>query len=161
MCVVYVSMQWFGVCVCVCVYSVCQFAVVWCVCAVCCSCVVSRSNAMMSVSCILQLCCVNAMMSMSCVLQRRPYSLCQACLSTVTQESGHQLWPRQVQAPHCWILFYSILFCSLLFSSRLCPSTAGSSPLPESFNFVCLLLSMSILLLVAPECHLSKVILVF
>ena len=33
---------------------------------------------------------------------------------------------------------------SVLFCSRLCPSTAGSSPLPESSNFLCPLLSLSI-----------------
>ena len=56
-------------------------------------------------------------------------------------------------------LFYSILFYSILFYSRLCPSTAGRSPPPESPKFLCLLLSLSMPLPVAP--HLSNVVLVF
>ena len=55
-----------------------------------------------------------------------------------------------------WFLFYSILFYS-----RLCPSTAGSSPPPESSIFLCPLLSSSTPLLVAPQCHLSNDVLVF
>ena len=43
-----------------------------------------------------------------------------------------------------------------LFYSRLCPSTAGSSPPPESSIFLCPLLSLSILLPVAPQCQLSN-----
>ena len=50
---------------------------------------------------------------------------------------------------------------SIVFYSRLCPSTAGSSPLPESSNFLCPLLSLSIPLPVAPQCHLSNDILIF
>ena len=53
-------------------------------------------------------------------------------------------------------LFYSILFCP-----GLCPSTAGSSPPPESPIFLCPLLSLSIPLPVAPQCHLSKDVLAF
>ena len=53
-----------------------------------------------------------------------------------------------------------ILFCSILFYSRLCPSTAGSSPPPESSNFLCPLLSLSIPLPVVPQCHLSNDVLV-
>ena len=49
----------------------------------------------------------------------------------------------------------------VLFYSRLCPSTAGSSPPPESSIFLCPLLSLSIMLLVAPQCHLSNDVLVF
>ena len=49
----------------------------------------------------------------------------------------------------------------LVFYSRLCPSTAGSSPPPVSSNFLCPLLSLSIPLLVAPQCHLSDDVLVF
>ena len=49
----------------------------------------------------------------------------------------------------------------ILFCSRLCPSTAGSSPPPESSIFLCPLLSSSIPLLVAPQCHLSSDVLVF
>ena len=45
---------------------------------------------------------------------------------------------------------------AILFYSRLCSSTAGSSPPPESSIFLCPLLSSSIPLLVAPECHLSN-----
>ena len=45
--------------------------------------------------------------------------------------------------------------------SRLCPSTAASSPLPESSNFLCPLLFLSIPLPVAPQCHLSNDVLVF
>ena len=41
-----------------------------------------------------------------------------------------------------------------LFYSRLCPSTAGRSPPPESSNFFCPLLSLSILLPFAPQCPL-------
>ena len=55
--------------------------------------------------------------------------------------------------------FYSILFNP--FYSRLCPSTAGSSPPPESSIFLCPLLSLSIPLPVAPQCHLSNDVLVF
>ena len=50
---------------------------------------------------------------------------------------------------------------SILFYSRLCPSTAGSSPPPESSIFFCPLLSSSIPLLAAPQCHLSNDVLVF
>ena len=52
----------------------------------------------------------------------------------------------------------SILF---YFYSRLCPSTAGSSPPPWSSIFLCPLLSSSVPLLVAPQCHLSNDFLVF
>ena len=48
-----------------------------------------------------------------------------------------------------------------LFYSRLCPSIAGSNPPPESSSFLCLLLSLSILLPVAPQCHLANHVLVF
>ena len=44
----------------------------------------------------------------------------------------------------------------ILFYSRLCPCTAGSSPAPESPNFVYPCLSLSIPLPVAPQCHLSN-----
>ena len=54
------------------------------------------------------------------------------------------------------VLLYSVLFYSILFYSRLCPSTAGSSPPPESSIFLCPLLSLSIPLPVAPQCHLSN-----
>ena len=50
---------------------------------------------------------------------------------------------------------------SILFYSRLCPSTAGSSPPPESSIFLCPLLSLSIPLPVAPQRHLSNDVLVF
>ena len=50
---------------------------------------------------------------------------------------------------------------SILFYSRLCPSTVGSSPPPESSIFLCPLLSLSIPLPVAPQCHLSNHVLVF
>ena len=50
---------------------------------------------------------------------------------------------------------------SILFYSRLCPSTAGSSPPPESSIFLCPLLSWFIPLPVAPQCHLSNDVLVF
>ena len=46
--------------------------------------------------------------------------------------------------------------CSTLFYSRLCPSTAGSSPPPESPIFLCPLLSLSIPLPVVPQCQLSN-----
>ena len=52
-------------------------------------------------------------------------------------------------------------FYSILFYPRLCPSTAGSSPPPESSIFLCPLLSSSIPLLVAPQCHLSNDVWVF
>ena len=55
------------------------------------------------------------------------------------------------------ILFYCVLFGSILF----CPSTAVSSPPPESSNFLCPLLSLSILFPVALQCHLSNDVLVF
>ena len=42
-----------------------------------------------------------------------------------------------------------------LFCFRLCPSSAGSSPPPES-NFFCLLLSLSIPLPVAPQSSLQR-----
>ena len=57
--------------------------------------------------------------------------------------------------------FCSILFCSILFYSRLCLCTAGSSPPPESSNFHCPLLPLSIPLPCAPHCHLSNDVLVF
>ena len=47
------------------------------------------------------------------------------------------------------------------FWSSLCPSTSGSNPLPESANFLCLLLSLSVWFPVSPHSHLSKDILVF
>ena len=50
---------------------------------------------------------------------------------------------------------------SILFYSVLCPSTAGRGPPPESSNCLCPLLSLSIPLLVAPQCHLSNDVLVF
>ena len=50
---------------------------------------------------------------------------------------------------------------AILFYSRLCPSTAGSSPPQESSIFLCPLLSSSIPLLVAPQYHLSNDVLVF
>ena len=56
----------------------------------------------------------------------------------------------------CLVLLPSILFCS-----RLCPSTAGHSPPLESSDFFCPLLSLFILLPVAPQCHLSYNVLVF
>ena len=49
----------------------------------------------------------------------------------------------------------------VLLYSRLCPSIAGGSPPPQSSNFLCSLLSFSILLLVAPQFHLSNTVLVF
>ena len=55
----------------------------------------------------------------------------------------------------------TILFYSILFYSRLCPSTTGSSPPPESSISLCPLLSLSIPFLVAPQCHLSNDVLVF
>ena len=55
----------------------------------------------------------------------------------------------------------SLLSAPILFYSNLCPSTAGSNPPPESSNFLCPLLSLSRLLPVAPQCHLSNDILVF
>ena len=45
---------------------------------------------------------------------------------------------------------------SILFYSRLCPSTAGSSPPPESSTLLCPLLSLSRPLPVVPQCHLSN-----
>ena len=44
----------------------------------------------------------------------------------------------------------AISYHSILFYSRLCPSTAGSSPAPESSNLLCPLLSLSKPLPVAP-----------
>ena len=58
--------------------------------------------------------------------------------------------------PHNWSILYSILFYS-----RLCPSTAGNSPPPESSYFLCPLLSLSIPLPVALQCHLSNDVLVY
>ena len=55
----------------------------------------------------------------------------------------------------------SILFYSVLFYSSMRPSTAGSNPPPESSNFLCSLLSLSISLHVAPQCHLSNDVLGF
>ena len=51
--------------------------------------------------------------------------------------------------------------CSILFYSRLCPSTAESDPPPGSFKFFCPLLSLSINSLLPPQCHLPKDVLVF
>ena len=58
-------------------------------------------------------------------------------------------------------LRYTSWDINILFYSRLCPSTTGSSPPPESSTFLCPLLSLSIPLLVAPQCHLSNDVLVF
>ena len=52
-------------------------------------------------------------------------------------------------------LGWGLNFGAILFYSILCPSTAGSSPPPESSIFLCPLLSLSIPLPVAPQCHLS------
>ena len=61
-----------------------------------------------------------------------------------------------------YIQFSSLGGCySILSYSMLCPSTAGSSPLPESSIFLCPLLSLSILLPFGPPCHLSNNILAF
>ena len=57
--------------------------------------------------------------------------------------------------PFSFFHFIYILYC------RLCPSTVGSSPPPESSIFLCPLLSSSIPLLVDPQCHLSNDVLVF
>ena len=46
---------------------------------------------------------------------------------------------QSINIEYDWYFYDSILFCS-----RLCPSTAGSDPLPESSNFLCHLLSLSI-----------------
>ena len=54
-----------------------------------------------------------------------------------------------------WLMMMIIM---ILFYCRVCPSTAGSS---QSSNFLCPLLSLSILLPVAPQCHLSNDVLVF
>ena len=56
--------------------------------------------------------------------------------------------------------YNDILLLFYLFYSRLCPSTAGCSPPPES-NFLCPLLSLSIPLSVASQCHLFNDVLVF
>ena len=50
----------------------------------------------------------------------------------------------------------TLLMFNFLFHSKLCPSSAGSSPPPESPNFLCPLLSLSIPLPVAPQCLLSQ-----
>ena len=47
---------------------------------------------------------------------------------------------------------------SILFYSRLCSSTASSSPLPESSNFLCSLPSLFILFPVAPLCYLYSLL---
>ena len=72
--------------------------------------------------------------------------LCWAALSTKTECDGLSGW---MESCH-YILFYS----------RLCSSSTGSSPPPESSIFLCLLLSSSIPLPVAPQCHLSNDVLV-
>ena len=50
---------------------------------------------------------------------------------------------------------------TILFYFRLCPATAGSSPQPQSSISLCPLLSVSTLLTVAPQCHLSNGVLLF
>ena len=50
---------------------------------------------------------------------------------------------------------------SNLFYSGLCHSTAGSTPPPESSSFLCPVLSLSIPLPFALQCHLSNDVLVF
>ena len=55
----------------------------------------------------------------------------------------------------------NILFYSIILYSRLCHSTAGSSPPPKSSNFLCPLLTLSIPFPVAPQCHLSNDVLAF
>ena len=54
-----------------------------------------------------------------------------------------------------------LLFYSVLFYSRLCPSTAEGSPPRESSNFLYPLLSLSVSFPVAPQCNLSNDVLVF
>ena len=58
---------------------------------------------------------------------------------------------------HTQRIIYTYAFTdSILFCSRLGPSTVGSSPLPESSNLFWPLLFVSIPVPVVPPCHLSK-----
>ena len=68
--------------------------------------------------------------------------------STEKSRTGITLPSDRESGPGLAILFYSIQFCSVLFYSRLCPSTAGSSPQPLSFN----ILSSAILAHTVPCC---------
>ena len=52
-------------------------------------------------------------------------------------------------------------FSSIIFYPRLCLSTAGSKPLPESSNFPWPMLPLSILLHAAQQCHPPNDVLVF
>ena len=73
---------------------------------------------------------------------------------------SQELWPLlsyRLNKINLFICKEQILFHSILG----CPSTAGSSPPPESSIFLSPLLSSSIPLLVAPQCHLSHDVLVF
>ena len=67
-------------------------------------------------------------------------------------------WFKPIAYNECEETKFCILF---YFYSRLCPSTAGSSPPPESSSSLCLLLSLSISLPVASQCHLSNDVLAF
>ena len=51
---------------------------------------------------------------------------------------------RQVWSKPVYLTFICKMFLSILFYSRLCPSTARSIPPPESSIFLCPLLSLSI-----------------
>ena len=51
-----------------------------------------------------------------------------------------------------WSGYRTIPSCFSLFHSRLCPSTAWNNPPPESYNFLCPLLLLTALFLVAPPC---------
>ena len=65
------------------------------------------------------------------------------------------------RCPHQIQRLVTIVFYSILFHSRLCSSSAGSSPQPESSNFLCPFPSLFIPLPVAPQCHLSNDVLIF
>ena len=84
------------------------------------------------------------------------FSICSSCCSVVWVKKVSRIENMPSATYRDLILFYSILFYS-----RLCPSTAGSSPLPESSIFLCPLLFLSIPLPVAPQCHFSNNVLVF
>ena len=61
---------------------------------------------------------------------------------------------------YCIVLYCIVLYCIVLYL-RLYSSTGASNPSPESSNFLCPLLSLSVPLPVAPQYHLFNDALVF
>ena len=89
-------------------------------------------------------------------------------LSLFCATCGFLLTRKRIISLHVYLVtlllsnvYISVLSFTILLYYRLCPSTAGNSPLPESSNFLRLLLSLFIPLPVVPQCHLPIYVLVF